>query len=739
MSDAIGGKNDSSRQRGSRDQTGPHDRGSEDVTGEAICPYCGVGCRLVARARNGRVISVRGAADAAANHGRICPKGATLAQVIDTPDRAIAPLIREDRSRPFRAVSWDEANRFLADRLNAIIAENGPSAFGFYGSGQLDTEAAYCAARFVKGGLKTNNTDSNSRLCMASAVAGYRSSLGSDGPPPCYADIADASVILILGSNMADAHPVTFEFVRAKKRVQPETFIIVVDPRRTRTARFADLYVQIRPGSDVAFLNAIAYFLVTRGLIDHRFVRESTTGFDELADDLESQNVRDLAAVCGVEPGALLTLADRIGTAGRFLSFYGMGINQSAAGVDKNNCILNLHLITGQIGKKGAGPFSLTGQPNAMGGREAGLLRDSLPGYRRVEQDEDRREMEDAWSLPPGSIESSPGLSAVKMFRSLAAGSLKAIWIAGTNPMVSLPDLNASRVGLENAELVIVQDCYYPTETSDYAHVILPAAQWIEKEGTSTNSERMVTYSERVLDPPGEARPDWRIFCGVAQSMGLPGFDFPDAAAVWDEFRQLTRGRVCDQSGMTAARLRRERSIQWPCPNESGPGAQRLYTDGRFPTPDGRARIFTRRHRTPGDPVCEQYPLVLTTGRLAAHWHTRTRTRHVELLERQEPEPFLEINPTDAVVRAIQDGDIVEVRSRRGLLKTRARISTAPAPGTVFAAFHWGDRFRVYASANALTPAELDPVSDQPEYKYCAVEVRACTIERGDDTAAQDI
>ncbi|MCA1595765.1 MAG: molybdopterin-dependent oxidoreductase, partial [Chloroflexi bacterium] len=464
----------------------PADIPAEARRVEAICPYCGVGCRLVTRSHENRILEVSGAADAAANRGRICPKGATLAQVIDTSDRARYPLVREDRSQPFRRASWEEATRFVAARIESIVRENGPDAFGFYGSGQIDTEAAYTICKFVKGGLGTNNTDSNSRLCMASAVVGYRASLGSDGPPTCYADIGEAEVIFILGSNMAEAHPVVFDFIRAKKRIHPETTIIVVDPRRTRTAEAADIHVPLIPGSDVAFLNALACFLVTRGMIDHRFVRAHTTGFDDLADYLENLNVVQLAGLCGVEPGTLLMLADRIGRAGRFLSFYSMGANQSSSGVHKNNAIINLHLITGQIGKPGAGPFSLTGQPNAMGGREAGLLCQSLPGYRMVESLPDRREMEEAWGLPAGRIGDRPGLSAVEMFCSLAAGGMKAVWVCGTNPMVSLPDLNAARQGLRNAEFVVAQDCYSPTDTTEMAHVVLPAAQWVEKEGTST-------------------------------------------------------------------------------------------------------------------------------------------------------------------------------------------------------------------------------------------------------------
>jgi ferredoxin-nitrate reductase len=700
-------------------------------SGEAICPYCGVGCRVWVEAEGNRLLRVKGVEDAPANRGKLCPKGGHLWRVIDTPDRITQPQVRLPSPPALRAwgrsgsdlrpVSWDTALAHVAQQLGRIIARHGPDAIALYGSGQLDTEASYLAVKLFKGHIGTNNTDSNSRLCMASAAAGYVTSLGADGPPTCYDDIQHADLILVLGANMADAHPVTWDLVRARKKADPSVQIVVVDPRRTKTAEHADQHLPVTPGGDIALLNALARLLFDAGRLDHRFIGQHTAGFDEFAAFLRTVDLEAMAAACGLPLEAIRALAGQIGQARGFLSFYSMGANQSSVGVWKNNCLINLHLLTGQIGRPGAGPFSLTGQPNAMGGREAGLLAHQLPGYRFVADPKHRAEMEAAWGLPAGQIQPTMGLSAVEMFRALEQGRLKAVWIAATNPAVSLPDLHAARRALERAELVIVQDCYHPTETTNTAHVLLPAAQFSEKEGTSTNSERMVSFSEQIVDPPGVAWPDWKIIAGVGARMGFPGFDFAGAGAVWDEFRQLTAGRPCDMSGMTAARLRRERHLQWPCPAEEHPGSPRRYTDGLFPTEDGRARFWARPHQLPREQPDHEFPLVLTTGRLAAHWHTRTRTGKVKQLVKMAPEPLVEVHPEDAARRDIEDGDLALVSSRRGCVRVRAKVTDAVPLGTLFAAFHWGDMFAAETGINYLTHSATDPISKQPEFKYCAV------------------
>ncbi len=535
------------------------------ILGESVCPYCGVGCRLTFEGSGDQVDRVRGVEMAAANLGKMCAKGAQLGPTIKTNDRALYPLLRKSRQTALARVTWDAALDHIAGQFRRIIATHGPQAVAFYGSGQLDSETSYLACKVFKGHLGCNNTDSNSRLCMAAAVAGYRTSLGSDAPPGCYEDIDYADVVLMIGSNMAEAHPVTFDRLRAAKKARPDMQIVVVDPRQTPSAAIADLHLPIRPGADIAFLNAVGRLILDRGRVDVSFITRSTRDFEQYREFLSAQDVGKLAEICGLELGQIERAAQLIGTAKGFLSFYCMGMNQSTVGMWKNNSLINLHLLTGQIGKPGAGPFSLTGQPNAMGGRECGLLCHQLPGYRFVEDAGHRAEVERFWGLPPGQIHPHMGLSATEMFSALETGALKAIWIAATNPMVSMPDLHQVRRALARAELVVVADAYHPTETSRLADVVLPAAQWGEKAWTSTNSERMVSFSPQLWEAPGEALPDWEMLRRFAKKLSLPGFDFTTGGDIWDEFIRLTKDRPCDMAGMHNSRLG-ERGLQWPMP-----------------------------------------------------------------------------------------------------------------------------------------------------------------------------
>jgi ferredoxin-nitrate reductase len=696
------------------------------VRGESICPYCGVGCRLgVEGDMTGpaAVLRVRGVTDAPANLGRICAKGALLGETIAAPDRLTQPMIRASRFEPFRPAHWDQVIGRVAKRIGQIIATHGPDAVAFYGSGQMDTESAYLACKLFKGHLHTNNTDSNSRLCMASAVAGYRSSLGSDGPPCCYDDVELADVIFIVGSNTAEAHPVLFDRIRAAKAARPDLTVIVVDPRRTQTARAADLHVAVRPGGDVALLNALCRLLLDFGAADEGFIAHHTSGFDAFRTFLAEQKLAELASACGVDQVVLEQVARRLARAQAVLSLYCMGLGQSTVGTWKCNSLINLHLLTGQIGKPGAGPFSLTGQPNAMGGREAGLLSHQLPGYRFVDDAGHRREMERCWHQPEGSIRPAPGLTAVEMFRALEKGTLKAIWIAATNPLVSLPDLHQARRALARAELVVVSDAYHPTETTLAADVLFPAAAWGEKEWTSTSSERLVSYSPKLFDPPGSALPDWQVLARLGRALGFAGFDYTSAAEVWEEFRKLTTGRPCDMTGITARRLRSERHVYWPCPTEEHRGSPRRYLDQVFPTPDGLARFLPRPHQAPREATDHEFPLILTTGRLYAHWHTLTRTAKCDKLVRREPGAYLEVHPDDAARLGVAEGDVVQVSSRRGTIRVKAHLSDAVSPGTVFLPMHWGDLFGSGNAINYLTISATDTMSKQPELKFCAVAV----------------
>jgi ferredoxin-nitrate reductase len=676
---------------------------------------------------------------AAANRGGICAKGAQLGPTIDTPDRLTKPLIRLSRHDAFQPVDWDTALGYIAEIFTNIRNSSGPEALAFYGSGQLDTEAVYTVTKLFKGYLGCNNTDSNSRLCMAAAVAGYKSSLGSDGPPCCYDDIELADVILIIGSNMAEAHPVTFDRVKASKQARPEQKIIVVDPRRTPTAAAADLHLAIKPGSDIAFLNAVGRLLLRMGAADERFIARCTHGFSEYRQFLLEQNLDDLLAETGLDDDALHRVARLLAESTGFLSFYCMGLNQSTVGMWKNNSLINLHLLTGQIGKPGSGPFSLTGQPNAMGGREAGMLSHQLPGYRTVEDSEHRRQCEEFWSRRPGSINSKVGYTAVEMFRALEKGQLQAIWIAATNPAVSLPDLHHIRRALGRARLVVVSDAYHPTETSQLADVVLPAAQWGEKDWTSTNSERMVSFSPKLFEPPGDALPDWEIIARFARRLGYSGFDYSSQAEVWDELIRLTSGRPCDMAGATSARLRRLESLQWPCPTTDHPGTLRRYLDGRFSTPDGRAVFLARDHKEPRELPDHEFPFVLTTGRLYAHWHTLTRTAKAEKLVRREPGPFVEINPEDADALTVAEGELLQVSSRRGTVQLPARLSNGVPPGMVFIPFHWGDLFGEGNAANYLTISAIGRVAKQPELKYCAISLEKVRLPRTEEHTRRNV
>jgi len=710
------------------------------LLGESICPYCGVGCRLRVEGSANDIARIRGVESAAANLGRICAKGAQLGPTVRVADRATHPLLRRSRKHAFNRSSWDESLNFVATEFRRIIQHHGPNSVAFYGSGQLDSETAYLACKLFKGFLGANNTDSNSRLCMAASVAGYRSSLGSDGPPTCYEDIDYADAVLIIGSNLAEAHPVTFDRLRNSKKERPEQQIIVVDPRRTATCAIADLHIPIAPGADIAFLNAVARLVIQNGRADEHFIGFHTKGFIDYVAFLMAQPLDDLIERTGVPRLLVERAAQIIGKSKAFLSFYCMGMNQSTVGMWKNNSLINLHLLTGQIGKVGAGPFSLTGQPNAMGGRECGLLCHQLPGYRFVEDEQHLLELERFWNRPLGSIGAKNGLSAVEMFDALDRGTLKAIWIAATNPMVSLPDLHAVRRGLEKAELVVVSDAYHPTETTRVADVVLPAASWGEKDCTSTNSERMVTRSPKMWDPPGEALPDWRILCRFAQHMGIgESFQYGSGSEVWDEFVRLTKGRPCDMAGITSSRLNDGASLQWPCPDQHHYGTKRRYLDRKFPTADGKAVFLARDHRDPFEPTDDDFPFVLTTGRIYAHWHTLTRTAKAEKLVARDPAPYVEIAFEDADRLEIADGDSVRIATRRGEIVLPARREVGMRPGTLFVPFHWGDLFAEGNALNYLTVPAFGPVEKQPELKFCAASVVKATPEEHSTRRSLDL
>lgn len=698
-------------------------------TGSGVCPYCGVGCVVTAGVSGNTIFKISADKNTAPNYGMLCPKGAYLKDIFGEKGRLAYPMIRRHRSMAPARVSWEEAISFIAERLKQIQSESGKDAIAFYGSGQLDTEASYLFTKLFKGYLRTNNMDTNSRLCMSSAVAAYTKSFGSDGPPGCYDDIQHADVILIIGANMADNHPVLFQMIRKRRLIAPNTRIIVVDPRRSRTAELGDIHVPLAPGSDVAFLQLVAKRLLDQGRMDQRFVKRRTEGFAEYRKHLENLDEKQLLKICDIHPGRVDEIVEYLSEPCRLLSFYCQGTNQSAQGVDNCLAIQNLHLQLGEIGKKGAGPFSLTGQPNAMGGREVGYLSHQLPGYRFVTEPAHRAYLEGAWGIPPGSIAPEPGLTAIPMFEAAVRGEIRALWIAATNPAVTLPDIKVAREGLRRTEFIIAQDCYFPTETTEFADVILPAAQWGEKSGTMTNSERLVAGSEKFLKPPGEARPDWWIVSRIAEEMGFDGFGFRNNEEVWDEYRRLTAGTNCDMVGITSKRLAKG-PLRWPCPHPKHPGTERRYANGKFPTESGKARFENVSCRPVAESTDGEYPLGLTTGRIASQWHTRTRTGKVRQLVKQEPGPFVEIHPDDAERHHVRDGEWVYLVSRRGRAYTQTRVTKRIRKGLLFMPFHWGELYHPETNVNRVTNPALDPVSLQPELKFCAVRIERIEMNR---------
>jgi anaerobic selenocysteine-containing dehydrogenase len=605
------------------------------------------------------------------------------------------------------------------------VHEHGPDAVAFYGSGQLATEDYYALAKLVKGFLGTDNLDTNSRLCMASAVSAYKAAFGADAPPGSYADIDHADVFLIVGANVADCHPILFRRIEKRVAAAPERVrVIVIDPRRNETCDLAHAHLPIRPGTDVALLNAMLRVAIHEGHVDKQFVTDRTEGFPSVRSAVDAWTPDAAAELCGVPAAAIAETARTFARSRQAMVLWGMGANQSSHGTAKGSAILNLCLATGNVGRLGCGPFSLTGQPNAMGGREVGGLAGLLPGHRHVMSARDREVVAAHWGVPAERLPSRVGRTATEIFAGLEDGSVRAVWIVATNPAASLPDIERARRALRRAELVVVQDAFFPTDTTELAHVVLPAAAWPEKDGAMTNSERVVTLLRKAVEPPGDALPDWQLLAMLARELGFGAhFAWQDASAVFDEFRRITAGTSCDLSGITHARLA-DGPLQWPCPSGDHPGDERRY-EQRFATTNGRARFVPVQPRPPAEPLSREFPLVLTTGRSKSHWHTRTRTRWSRNLEMRAPEPILDMHPSDARRVGVVDGGFAEVRSRRGEVVSQVRVTPEIAPGTVFLPFHWTRLDGPEKPANNLTHGAVDPVSKQPELKHCAVRVRA--------------
>ncbi|MEC3951577.1 molybdopterin-dependent oxidoreductase [Nocardia sp. CDC153] len=720
------------------DQTAPPTRT------RTACSYCGVGCGITVETRpNARglpiIAKVRGDREHPVNSGRLCTKGATHAEMMAAPGRMETAYRRPERGQPPVPMPVDEAIHEAAERLRVILDTHGPDAIALYVSGQMSLEAQYLATKLAKGHLRTVHMEANSRLCMASAASGYKLSLGADGPPGSYDDLDHADLFFVIGANMADCHPILF--LRMADRIKTGAKLIVVDPRRTETAARADLFLQIRPGTDLALLNGLLHLLVENGDIDAEFIAEHTEGWDAMPDFLAGYRPELVAEVTGLAEADIRTAAEWIGAAGAWMSLWTMGINQSTHGTWSTNALINLHLATGAICRTGSGPFSLTGQPNAMGGREMGYMGPGLPGQRSVLSAADRAFVEEVWGLEPGTIRDEAGPGSIEMFRGLADTSIKAAWIICSNPVASMANRRTVIEGLEAAELVIAQDVYTDTATNAYADLLLPATLWAEADGVQVNSERNLTLLRRSVDPIGYARPDWQLIAQMATALGFPGFDYASSAEIFDEIRRFANPATgYDLRGIDYAGLA-DGPAQWPCPDPAqrrnpiryvNDGvSQTLFTDadGRTPrlafaTPSRKAIFWPRPHLLPDEMPDAEWPFVLNTGRLPHQWHTMTKTGKVAKLAKLNGKPFLEIHPEDAARLDAREGDQLEIASRRGRAVLPARISDRVRPGTCFAPFHWNDEQGEYLTINAVTNDAVDPISLQPEFKACAVRLR---------------
>jgi assimilatory nitrate reductase catalytic subunit len=678
------------------------------------CGYCSVGCGMLVGVRDGHAVSVQGDPDHPVNRGRLCPKGLCEHQTIAAEGRLTHPLVAG------RPASWDHALDRVVDGFKDLMARHGPESVAVLSTGQLVTEEFYALGKLVRLGMGVQHFDGNTTLCMASAVAGYKLSFGTDGPPGCYEDLELADVVVLWGANIADNHPLLAPRVLGARDGRQ---IVVVDPRVTKTAMLADLHVPVKPRGDIALLNGVLRILRDEGLLDVDASQAHVDGIDALLTHLDSWPLERAARESGVDPTLVVRLAHSIGRAARCVLAWTMGVNHSAQGTETVTLLNTLALLTGNVGRPGAAPLSITGQCNAMGTREAGFTA-SMPGYRAYDDDAARAELAARLGITEDRLPRARGRAYPDIINAVVSGRIKGLWIIATNPVVSYPNREVLEHGLRNLDLLVVQDGF-ETPTTALADVVLPAAIWGEKDGTFTNSERRVSRVRAAVDPPGEARTDFDIVLALAERWGcrdlFAGWTAPRDA--FDEWRRVSAGRPCDYSGITWERIEATGGVQWPCPADDPgvalAGTPRLYTDWTFHRPDGRAKVHPVDPQPIRDAPRPEFPLLLNTGRTVEHWHTRTKTGRVPILEGLAPEAWVEIHPVDATALHVRSGDWVTVASARGAVdRIRARVTSIVRPGEVFIPFHWDG-----ASANWLTDDEFDPISREPNYKQCAVRV----------------
>jgi assimilatory nitrate reductase catalytic subunit len=693
---------------------------------KTTCPYCGVGCGVIATPGGDGGFTISGDPEHPANFGRLCSKGAALAETLDLDNRLLTPQVAG------KPVGWDSALDTVAHGFQRIIEEHGPNAVAFYVSGQLLTEDYYIANKLMKGFIGSANIDTNSRLCMSSAVAGYKRAFGSDTVPCAYDDLERAKLVILVGSNTAWCHPVLYQRLLKAKKDNPDLMVVVIDPRKTVTADIADMHLAIRPGTDVTLFNGLLIYLWQAGERNDLFVDRCTEGLDvalAVARETASDPVK-VANACGIEPDLLERFYRLFARTERAMTVFSQGVNQSSSGTDKVNSIINCHLFTGRIGRPGMGPFSLTGQPNAMGGREVGGLANMLAAHMEIDNAAHRETVQKFWQSPV--IADRQGLKAIDLFNAIGDGKIKAVWIMATNPLVSLPDANRVREALRKCELVVVSDVVKKTDTTELAHVLLPALAWGEKDGTVTNSERCISRQRPFLAVPGEARPDWWMVSEVAKRLGHgPAFGYQSADEIFREHASLSsvdNNGVRDFDIGALAKITSNEyddllPIQWPVTPAAPKGTVRMFTSGEFFTPSGRARFIATSPQAPANSTGKEYPLVMNTGRIRDQWHTMTRTGKSARLSSHLPEPYAEIHPDDARASQIETRSLVRVTSRWGEVIVRAQLSTEQQRGSVFVPMHWNSQFASHGRVDAAVNPAVDPVSGEPEFKHTPVRI----------------
>ncbi|MFA0118680.1 nitrate reductase [Vibrio breoganii] len=695
---------------------------------KTTCAYCGVGCGIEARPKHSGELEIRGDKEHPSNYGKLCTKGIALGETVIHDGRLLSPTLKTDHSD--EALSWEGATTMVAERFAQTIQEHGPDSVAFYVSGQLLTEDYYVANKLIKGFMGTANIDSNSRLCMASSVVGHKRAFGSDTVPVCYEDLEQAEMVVIVGSNLAWCHPVLFQRLRTAKQENPSLKIVVVDPRKTDTCELSDTHLPIESGSDVALFNGLLSHLIEQDSLDHEFISSHTDHFDEtIHAALSEQNIEQ---VTGLTEQQLIQFYSEFANTDKVITIYSQGVNQSSSGSDKVNAILNCHLATGKIGKAGCGPFSVTGQPNAMGGREIGALANTLTAHMEFDNPEHLQLVSDYWQTD--TLATQPGLKAIDMFDAIDSGKIKAVWIMATNPMVSLPNSDKIRSALEKCPLVVVSDCIADTETSRLADVVLPAQGWSEKSGTVTNSERRISRQRRILPSPGEAKPDWWIISQVAQKMGFKeAFDYIHEGEIFSEYAKLTTlgndnfERDLNLIGLTQLDDKGYSQLkpqQWPVTElQDQVVNQRLFSDGQFYTSNKRAQFVAVNYQAPLAKTDDKHPLILNSGRVRDHWHTMSRTGLSPKLAEHTTEPFVQVHPDTASRYQILDGQLAKVSNLQGEALVRAKVTSEVSPSQLFMPIHWNETTSKNSKPCTLIANTTDELSGQPEFKHSAVAI----------------